>query len=87
MSIELTEQQQDALAAQTEEPFRVINPRTQETYFLVRADQFDHIRGLLGDGPFTTEERQAILQGVWNRAGWDDPRMDQYELLVARKST
>ena len=36
------------------------------------------LQDLLETGPPTGAERQAILKGVWDRAGWDDPRMDAY---------
>jgi hypothetical protein len=32
-------------------------------------------------GPLTADERCVILRGVWERAGWDDPRMDDYDAL------
>lgn len=87
MSIELNDEQQAALQSATEEPVQVINPRTQETFRLVPEVQYARLREIFAVGPFTTEERQAILRGVWNRADWDDPQMDQYQSLVLRKPT
>lgn len=61
--IELTEQQRLALG--TEEPPRLLDPQTQETYVLVRADVYERMR--------------AVIDGITRRAGWDDPKMDEYE--------
>lgn len=61
--IELTEQQRKALG--TEELPRVVDPQTQETYVLVRADIYERMR--------------AIIDGITRRAGWDDPKLDEYE--------
>jgi hypothetical protein len=80
--IELTEPLQKALDEHQGEPLPVVDPRTRETYVLVRADIYARFRELLAPGPLTEEERRVILEGVWKRAGWDDPRMDEYETLV-----
>ena len=78
--IELTEQQQLALDTEPS-PARVIDPRTRKAYVLVDADQFEKVSDLLAPGPLTERERQTILQGVWNKANWDDPRMDAYDTI------
>jgi hypothetical protein len=61
--IELTEDQQRELAET--ELAKVLDPRTNETYVLVRADVYERMR--------------AIIDGVTKRAGWDDPAFDAYE--------
>ena len=56
--IELTEQQSKELGAP--EPL-ARNPRTQETYVLVRKDVYERIKGLLyDDSPWTAEEMEAL---------------------------
>ena len=47
------------------EPARVRDPKTNETYVLVRADVYERMR--------------AIIDGTTRRAGWDDPELDVYE--------
>lgn len=54
--IELTEEQVQAQAAQ-ESPLEVLNPRTQETFFLIRKDVY----GLV-----------CNIVSVPNRNGWDN---------------
>src|SRR4051794_11496717 len=51
--IELTEQQRLALGM--EEPPRLLDPQTQETYVLVRADVYERMR--------------AVIDGMTRRAG------------------
>jgi hypothetical protein len=84
MSIELTREQQQALDARAEDPIRVIDPRTQDRYVLVREEVYEKLQGLIAGDRLTEDERRAILRGVWRRAGWDDPAMDDYQALVDR---
>jgi hypothetical protein len=59
MSIQLTEQQQHELDAAQECPPRVVDPRTDATYVLVRADEYESIREILED-----ERRQKAIRRV-----------------------
>lgn len=47
--IELTEQQRQALEAQ-KEPLRMVNPRTQEVYVLIRQEVYELTRTIVGGG-------------------------------------
>ncbi|GEM_PF-4877048 len=47
--IELTEQQQCELKGGQEYPPRVVNPRTQETFFLLPAELYARVRAFLED--------------------------------------
>jgi hypothetical protein len=67
--IELTEEQQTALGKA--QPAKLRDPRTNETYVLVRADQYERMR--------------AVIDSATKRAGWDDPALDVYEQY--RKTT
>jgi hypothetical protein len=66
MSIELTEQQQQALDAQSEVPPRVIDPRSNAAYYLVAATDYEAVRELLEE-----ERRQKAIRavGLRNAAG------------------
>jgi PHD/YefM family antitoxin component YafN of YafNO toxin-antitoxin module len=70
MTIELTEQQQQALDMHGEVPPRVIDPRTSAAYYLIPASDFEAIREILED-----ERRQRTIRAVAlrNAAG----RMDE----------
>jgi hypothetical protein len=61
--IELTDEQRQELERPGEA--RARDPKTNETYVLVRADIFERMR--------------TILDGQTKRSGWDDPALDIYE--------
>ncbi len=54
--VELTKEQAQAMAAQ-ESPLQVVNPLTQETFFLIRKDVYDLVCNIVS---------------VPNRNGWDN---------------
>ena len=61
MSIELTAEQADALAAETSSPVEVIDPRTRRTYRLVpQADYVSLTRPAYDDSPWTPAETAAL---------------------------
>jgi hypothetical protein len=47
MRIELTEQQRQALAQAGEAPLRIVDPATNTTYYLVRAELYTRMQTLL----------------------------------------
>ncbi len=59
--IELTEEQMQALEGQKDGPLKVVHPRTQEIFVLVRQDVYQLTSRLIS-GP--------------NRRGWDNPADD-----------
>ena len=61
--IDLTEEQRQEV--DKPEPVRLRDPKTGETYVLVRADVYERMR--------------AFIDGYTRRAGWDDPELDVYE--------
>jgi hypothetical protein len=80
MTLELNEPQQQALDVQSEEPLRLVDPRTQECYVLVKAEVFDRLKQLLyDDTPPSDEEKRRQLAASGERAGWADPEMDVYD--------
>ena len=80
--IELTAQQEEALDA-SPSPLRLLAPHTKRTYVLVTSEVYERLEDLLDHGSLTVEERRVILQGVWERANWDDPRMNDYDALCS----
>jgi hypothetical protein len=67
--IDLTSEQRQLL--ECARPTLVRDPETDQTYVLVRADDYEKMR--------------AIIDGMTRRAGWDDAKMDDYEIY--RKKT
>ena len=76
--IELTEQQLQALEAAGATPPRVVNPRTKETFVLLRVDEYERLKeDEYDDSPWTREELQALAWEAGKQAGWED--MDEYD--------
>ena len=78
--IELTQEQRQKL-----ETAESVVP-TNTTYFLVRTDVYERIKGLLGDEDWKRDAFQAAME-VFARDGWDDPRMDVYDELDPRRNS
>jgi len=75
--IELTEQQVQALEHVDASPRRVVNPRTQEAFVLIRVDEYERLKDEeYDDSPWTREELQAL---AWERIKQED--WDEYDDL------
>jgi hypothetical protein len=85
MTLDLTPQQSAALQSESG-PIRLHDPATNVNYVLVREEAMASLHGLFQDGPLSAQERDTILRGVWSRADWDDPAMDDYARLVPPKA-
>ena len=86
--IELTLEQRNAVAQNSEIPPRVFDPNTNIGYVLIRAEVYDRIRQLfdLDDNQFARDLTPHVME-VFGRAGWDDPAMDIYNELDPRVSS
>ena len=74
--IELTEEQVQALAQPESSPPRVVNPRTKETFVLLRVDEYERLKEEYDDSPWTREELQAL---AWETVKDED--CDEYDDL------
>ena len=78
--IELTEQQMQALENPEATPPQVVNPRTKETFVLLRVDEYKRLKEeQYDDSSWTREELQALAWEAGKQAGWED--MDEYDHL------
>jgi hypothetical protein len=76
--IELTEQQMQALESANGSPPRLVNPRTKETFVLIRADEYERLtEDEIDYSPPTREELEALNWETANRAGWEE--WDEYD--------
>jgi hypothetical protein len=76
--IELTEQQMQAMENSAAIPPRIANPRTRETFVLLRVDEYERLKeNEYDDSPWTSEERHALAWQAGRHAGWED--MDEYD--------
>ena len=75
--IELTEQQVQALERAEATPPLVVNPRTKETFVLLRVDEYERLKDEeYDDSPWTREELEAQ---AWTRVKHED--CDEYDDL------
>jgi prevent-host-death family protein len=75
--IELTDQQVEVLERAEATPPRVVNPRTRETFVLLRVDEYERLKeDEYDDSPWTREELQAL---AWERIKHED--WDEYDDL------
>ena len=77
MSIQLSYEQGKTLDCEVEVPPRVVDPRTNRTYVLVSAEQYDRIRALLEE-ECDIRAAYPLMDAVASKEGWDDPSMDIY---------
>ncbi len=71
--INLTEQQAEALEHTEAAPLRVVNPRTKETFVLLRVDEYERLKeDEYDDSPWTREELQALAAEVAERTEWEE---------------
>ena len=76
--IELTDEQMRAMENPAATPPRLVNPRTRETFVLLRADEYERLKhDEYDDSPWTREELHALAWEAGKRAGWED--MDEYD--------
>ncbi|MCR4414505.1 MAG: hypothetical protein NUV77_18960 [Thermoguttaceae bacterium] len=71
--IELTEQQIKALETPEVVPPRVVNPRTNETFVLLRVDEYERLKqDEYDDSPWTREELEALAWERFKREARED---------------
>jgi hypothetical protein len=70
--IELTEQQLYSLELPDAIPPRVLNPRTQETFVLLRMDEYERLKEDYDDTPWTREELEALAWERVKQQDWDE---------------
>jgi hypothetical protein len=75
--IELTDKQLQALENPEAIPPRLVNPRTMETFVLLRVDEYERLTEEYDDSPWTREELQALAWDAGKHIGWEN--MDEYD--------
>ena len=70
--IELTEQQVQALEQPESTPPCIVNPRTKETFVLLRVDEYERLKEGYDDSPWTREELQALAWERVKHENWDE---------------
>jgi hypothetical protein len=71
--IELTEQQLQALELPTSGLPRVVNPRTNETFVLVRVEEYERLKEQpYDDSPWTRQELEALAWETVKDEDWSE---------------
>lgn len=71
--IDLTDEQIRSLDAPVGDPPRVRNPRTKETFVLLRVEEYERLKADdYDDSPWTREELQTLAWDVAERSDWDE---------------
>jgi hypothetical protein len=76
--IELTDEQIRLLNTPDSAPPRVRNPQTNETFVLLRLEEYERLLGEdYDDSPWTREELEALAWEVGERSDWEE--MGEYD--------
>ena len=76
VTTKLTDEQLRAIADQPGEPVRLVDPTSKRVYVLLNEAVYERMRELV-EGFRPQETYSAIDQAF--AAGWNDPRMDDYD--------
>jgi hypothetical protein len=75
--IELTDEQVQALKNLKAHPPRLVNPRTNESFVLLRIDEYERLTEEYDDSPWTREELEALAWEAGKNIGWEED--DEYD--------
>jgi hypothetical protein len=78
MSMPLSAEQRQAIAACPGEPLELVDEVSHARFVLLPADQFDRVKALLTADEFEIGETYAAQSAALAAAGWDDPELDIY---------
>ena len=82
---ELTDEQIQSFGVPQESPPRAVNPRTNETFVLLRVEEYERLKAAEDDGydfddsDWTREELNALGWELAVRNGWEDDDEPQPE--------
>ena len=78
MMIELTDEQIQSLNTPDGTPPRAVNPRTNETFVLLRVEDYERLKvEEYDDSPWTREELETLAWEAGKEAGWE--HTDEYD--------
>jgi len=85
MTLELSDQQREALGRATAGPVYLLDPVSHARYVLLRDETYERFRSLFEEDPFDVAEAYPLVGEVARKEGWDDPAMDAYDRLDPRR--
>lgn len=76
--VELPDNLREAVRTAPPGPLRLVDPKTNETYVLLRDEEYQRLKESEYDAsPWTTEEMDLLAQEAADRLGWEG--MDVYQ--------
>lgn len=77
--MELPETLQKALDGSAGQPLRLVDPRTNVAYLLVRADLFERIQYAEGEDPWDGVDVGALIAQAMREDDANDPSLEGYQ--------
>jgi hypothetical protein len=81
MNLKLTDDQRQAIEDHGGTPIYVINDMTNASYVLMRADQFERVKGVLEENDFDPREAYQFVEKVMRSDDANDPTLNSYQNL------
>ena len=82
----ITPEQRQAIERAGGEPARLIDPASQVSYVLLRAEDYERLQAASSD---SAQDWPAVayplIDEVFGKSGWDDTRMDEYNDYESRR--
>jgi hypothetical protein len=79
--IELTKPLQEDLDSQPDGPLQLMDPRTKQTYFLVRADVYERLSARLDDldDGLNMQQVAVLMEEAMGEDDAEDPLLESYQ--------
>jgi hypothetical protein len=77
--IELTEPLRQALDAAPNDPVPVVDPRTNQTYVLIRSEVYDRVKALLDPDDLEGVNVAALVGEAMREDDTNDPLLESYQ--------
>ena len=77
--IELTEPLRQALDVAPNEPLQVVDPRTNQTYVLLRSEVYERVKAVLDDRDLDGVDVGALIADAMRDDDANDPLLESYQ--------
>jgi hypothetical protein len=78
MSIPVSDELRQAIAAHPGEPIELVDDKSHDQYVVLPLKTFERIKALVATDEFDVRETYAAQDAALGAAGWDDPELDIY---------
>jgi hypothetical protein len=81
MNLKLTDDQRQAIEEHGGSPVYLVDDMTNASYVLMRADQFERVKGFLEENEFDPREAYPFVERVMRDDDPNDPTLESYQNL------